>query len=95
MARDLFARHTPVRSCGSEIRKRVMNDVSFLMKYTRSECAVFIVTLDFGQYWWSLFDFRLSFCLACGRFISFGTRYELCWICESELEDSEDDEDYS
>jgi hypothetical protein len=94
MKKDLFARHTPVRSAGYGIRERVMHDVSFCMEYKRSECAEFFVTVDFGEFWCSLFGFRLSFCLACGRFLGFGTRYELCWICESdlELELEEDDE---
>jgi hypothetical protein len=86
MAKDLFARHTPVRSAGFEIRKRVTEDASFLVKYKRSECAEFFVTLDFGRDYFTLLGFCLSYCLACGRFTHFGIYYELCWICESELE---------
>ena len=86
MAEDLFARHTPLRDVGDGFRKIVMGDVSFCMEYKRSECARFFVTLDFGEFWYYLFGFRLSFCLACGRFLGFGTRYEICWICESESE---------
>jgi hypothetical protein len=57
-----------------------------LLKYKRSECADFLITLDFGTSYFALYGFRLSFCLACGRFIGFGIFHELCWICESELE---------
>ena len=92
MAKDLFSRHAPVCAVGYGVRKRVMGDVSFCMEYKRSECARFFVTLDFGEFWYCLFDFRLSFCLACGRFLGFGTRYEMCWICESELEPLEETE---
>jgi hypothetical protein len=63
------------------------------MRYKRSECAEFHVTLDLGKFWYSLYDFGLSFCLACGRFLDFGTRYELCWICEGELEPEEFEEE--
>lgn len=86
MVKDLFGRHTPVRSAGFEICKRAMDDVSFFIKYKRSESADFYVTLNFGQKYFTLFGFRLSFCVACGRFLRFGTSYGICWICESELE---------
>ena len=86
MAKDLFARHTPVRAVEYGVRKRIMDDVSFCMRYKRSECGEFFVTLDFGEFWYSLFGFRLSFCLVCGRFLGFGTRYEVCWLCEDDLE---------
>jgi hypothetical protein len=90
MVKDLFARHTPIRSVGYEVRRKA-GDMSFLLKYERSECAILWVTLDFGIFGFSLGGFKLSFCLACGRFLGFGTRYELCWICESELEQLEDE----
>jgi hypothetical protein len=86
MVKDLFGRHCPVRSAGSEIRKRATDDVSFFLKYKRSECADFYVAFDFGESYFTLFGFRLSFCVACGRFVRFGTSYEICWVCESELE---------
>lgn len=86
MAKDLFALHTPLHSAGTEIRIRVLDDVSFFMRYRRSECAEFLVILDFGKSYFTLFDFRLSFCLVCGRFLGFGASYEVCWICEYELE---------
>jgi hypothetical protein len=92
MAKDLFARHTPKRFAGCEIRKKATDDISFLLKYKRSECTDLLVTLDFCEYYFSLGSFRLSFCLACGRFLGFGTQYNLCWICESELEQFNDDE---
>ena len=91
MAKDLFARHTPIRHAGYEIRKKA-DDVSFILKYKRSECADLVITLDFGKFYHILGGFRLSFCLACGRFLGFGTRYEVCWLCESELEQLENDE---
>lgn len=94
MVKDLFGRHAPLRCSGFEIRYKTTGDVSFLTRYKRSECAEFNVTLDFGKFWYSLYDFRLSFCLACGRFLGFGTRYEICWVCEDDLEPECEFEDW-
>jgi len=41
MAKDLFARHTLLRSAGSELRKRVTYDGSFLLKYKRSDALFY------------------------------------------------------
>jgi hypothetical protein len=90
MVKDLFARHTPFRPNGYEVRRKE-GDVSFLLKYERSECASLLIMLDLGEFRYKLGVLRLSFCLACGRFLGFGTRYDLCWICESELEQLEDE----
>jgi hypothetical protein len=86
MVKDLFAQHTPVRFSGFEVCRRLTEDASLLLKYKHSECADFLITLDFDGSYFALFGFRLSFCLVCGRFLGFGTCFELCWICESELE---------
>jgi hypothetical protein len=85
MAKDLFSRHTHIRPIGYEVRKKIEGS-SFLLKHKRSECADFYITFDFGESYFTLFNFRLSFCVNCGRFLGFGTRYEICWICELELE---------
>lgn len=86
MAKDLFARHTLVRSTGCEIRKKATMDTSFFLKYKRSECAEFFIMLDFCKGGFTLYELNLSFCIRCGRFLGFGIHYEVCWICEDELE---------
>jgi hypothetical protein len=86
LAKDLFTRHASCRGAGSEVASVVMEGVRFILKYKRSECADFIVGLDFGKNYFALFGFRVSFCLSCGRFLGFGSRYEVCWICEDEYE---------
>jgi hypothetical protein len=90
LGKDLFACHAPVRPVGYAVRKKA-GDVSFLLRYKRSECADLLVTLDFGEFYFTLFGCTVSFCLGCGRFIGFGSHFNLCWICESELEAFEED----
>lgn len=87
MVRDKFGcRHAPVRPSGFRVRRKAMNDVSFTWVYKRPEVAGFFVELDFNNNHFPIFGLILSFCRACGAFLGFGIRYELCWICESELE---------
>lgn len=94
MVKDKFGcRHTPVRDAGYMVRRRVMEGISFMWRYLRSEVAGCFVELDFGGYYFSISCLRLSFCRACGAFLGFGIRYDLCWICESELEPEEFEEE--
>lgn len=95
MPKDWFGRHTPIRSAGFKKRIRVMDDCSFCLVYKRSDLAKFIVTYDFDSFSFpvSLWESsNLSFCLACGRFIGFGAKFGICWICEDNFEVFEDDE---
>jgi hypothetical protein len=88
MSRDIFGRHCPVRKAGSQVGKTVTEDVIFLLNYKSSASADFSVTLNFeeGDVCFVLLSLRLSFCVACGRFIGFGSLFDVCWICEEELE---------
>jgi hypothetical protein len=86
MDKALFARHALIRSAETELRKKATTDISFFLKYKRPECAELFVTLDFEKGGFTLYGLNLSFCLRCGRFIGFGSRYEICWLCEDELE---------
>jgi hypothetical protein len=87
MVKDKFGcRHIPVRPDGFRVRRRVIDGVSFAWVYKRPEVAGFFVELDFGNYHFPIFGQALSFCRVCGAFLGFGIRYELCWICEDELE---------
>jgi hypothetical protein len=90
--KDLFARHTPVRNVGSLVWKKIADDTAFTLNYISRNKATLSVMLSFGssKLLIPLYSLGLFFCLACGRFLGFGTRYELCWICESELEQLED-----
>jgi hypothetical protein len=91
MKKNLFGRHCPVRHSGSKLEIRASSDISFVLRYVDSDCAYLSVCLVDSdlRYFWSLFGFRLYFCLACGRFIGFdNSHYEsICWLCEDELED--------
>lgn len=94
MVKDEFGcRHAPVRAAGFRVRRKVLDGVSFAWVYRRSEVAGFFVELDFGGYSFPIYCMGLSFCLACGAFLGFGIRYELCWICEGELEPEEFEEE--
>ena len=87
MDKDLFGRHTPVRPAGFSIRKRLNDDAIIILKYKRSENAELFITLDYSEDGFTLYGLHLSFCLRCGRFIRFGIGYDVCWICEGDLED--------
>jgi hypothetical protein len=90
MAKDRFGcRHTTVRPAGFRVRRKVMDSLSFTWVYKRPEVAGFFVELDFGDYHFPIYGLILSFCRACGAFLGLGIRYELCWVCESELEPEE------
>ncbi len=92
--KDKFGRrHTPVRFSGFRVRRKVMDGASFTWVYKRPEVAGFFVELDFCDYHFPIYDVVLSFCRACGAFLGFGFRYELCWICEGELEPEEFEEE--
>jgi hypothetical protein len=90
MIKDLFDRHCSVRSIGYEFPIRTMNGVSFILEYRNSACADFLVALDVGdKESFILFGYRLSFCIACGRFIGFGSKFDVCWLCKDEMENDE------
>jgi hypothetical protein len=67
---------------------KLTKDIFFLLDYKSSANADFSVALNFEKEndCFVLFNLRLSFCLACGRFIGFGSLFEVCWICQDELE---------
>lgn len=90
MVKDRFGcRHTPVRDAGYIVRKRIMDGVTFSLRYLRSEVAGCFIEVSFGGYYFSISCLRLSFCRACGAFLGFGILYEICWICRDDYE-SED-----
>jgi hypothetical protein len=84
--KKLFEKHTPVRLAGTVISKKACAEVWFVLEYVRCECADFLVNLEVEGGYFVLFGFRLSFCLACGRFTHFGTKYEVCWLCQEAFE---------
>lgn len=88
MDRDIFGRHCPARKAGSQVSKKVSQETIFILNYKNSANGVFSVVLNFhgSDNCFTLFSLRLSFCLACGRFIGFGSLFDVCWICEKELE---------
>lgn len=93
MEKDLFRRHTPKRHAGFIAPVARFDGLRIDLMHKSPECGDLSVTFDCGRFGRKLFDVRVSFCLACGRFLGFGTRYELCWICESELEPEEFEEE--
>jgi hypothetical protein len=86
MTKDLFGRHAHSRSAGTELREKATDDISFVLKYKRSDFAFLFIALHFKDGYFILSELGLSFCLRCGRFIGFGNRFEVCWLCEDELE---------
>ena len=89
MAKNKADRHSPVREAGYEIRRSVLPNVTFFWKYIRSECAEFSIKLKIEGNVISVPCLRLSFCLVCGRFLGFGTRYDVCFDCDFDLEQPE------
>ncbi len=86
--KDIFRRHCPVRGGGSQVGNKVTKDIVFLLDYKNSANADFSVALHFqgSGNCFVVFSMRLSFCIACGRFIGFGNAFDVCWICKGELE---------
>lgn len=88
MAKDSFGcKHTPVRPKGWELRIKATNDVNFILHYVRPEFATFGVVLNVCGTEWILFDVLLSFCARCGCYTSFGNHFDVCWLCQDEMED--------
>jgi hypothetical protein len=87
---DCDGLHCHPHEAGFKIRihDEAMYGLSFLFKYVRSEYGIFEVGFDDVDSSFPLDGIKLglSFCIDCGAFTHFGSRYEVCWRCEDSLE---------
>lgn len=88
---DIFNRHTPLRRAGFKLQKKLTEDCGIILQYIRPEFAALYIGLMLDQYPLPLFGINMSFCINCGRFLRLGSHFNLCWICESDLEEEIDE----
>jgi hypothetical protein len=63
MVKDIFARHTPIRPAGTEIRRKASYDASFVLKYERPEVADLLILLDSAEFYCILYASGYRFAL--------------------------------